>query len=468
MAELRIALNSTTPTGVGTNEVVLYPTNTNGGELNVVGSDGQPKRLLTDLTTLNNITVSGSLEKTGTTTAPNINLPKATTTSDGAMPKEDKQILEAATDESSNNTLVKRDGNGSFSANNITATLFNGPSTSTQLIPSLTGVITSDGTTNVTTLTTGVINNSHIATGAQIAIAKLATNPLDRANHTGTQLYTSISNFNLGVETYITNNKLTTSEISSNAGILMSQLAVDPTNRANHIGPHPASALEDLADEVNPIINTYLVNNPITNGQITNNTIEITKLAFNPLDRSTHTGFVPSTNISGLENTIRNSLSTSEPLTYDSNTGQFGLTVDTNTLRVTSSGVSISDTYVANIENGGTGASTKGAAVQNLQVLTSISADTSLNATHQHVLASSSATDITITLPAANGDTRKYYIKKTTEVNQVIINPGSGDTIEGESTVYLDGQYDFVVLQNDGNSLWVVWESKNLLVGDPA
>lgn len=45
----------------------------------------------------------------------------------------------------------------------------------------------------------GSIVNADIASDAAIAIAKLAVNPLDRANHTGTQLANTISDFNTAV-----------------------------------------------------------------------------------------------------------------------------------------------------------------------------------------------------------------------------------------------------------------------------
>jgi hypothetical protein len=48
---------------------------------------------------------------------------------------------------------------------------------------------------------TGAIINADIAAGAAIALTKLATDPLARANHTGTQLANTISNFDTQVRT---------------------------------------------------------------------------------------------------------------------------------------------------------------------------------------------------------------------------------------------------------------------------
>lgn len=46
----------------------------------------------------------------------------------------------------------------------------------------------------------GDIVNGDIAANAEIALSKLATDPLARANHTGTQLHTTISDFDAGVQ----------------------------------------------------------------------------------------------------------------------------------------------------------------------------------------------------------------------------------------------------------------------------
>lgn len=50
-------------------------------------------------------------------------------------------------------------------------------------------------------LPAGTITNTHIAAGAAIALSKLATDPLARANHTGTQLAATISDFDTAVRT---------------------------------------------------------------------------------------------------------------------------------------------------------------------------------------------------------------------------------------------------------------------------
>jgi hypothetical protein len=52
-------------------------------------------------------------------------------------------------------------------------------------------------------LTDGLINDAKVAADAAIALSKLATNPLARANHTGTQLASTISDFNSATDARI-------------------------------------------------------------------------------------------------------------------------------------------------------------------------------------------------------------------------------------------------------------------------
>jgi len=62
--------------------------------------------------------------------------------------------------------------------------------------PTFTGTVTlPSGTVNSTTIATGTILNDNINASAAISLSKLATDPLNRANHTGTQLSTTISDF---------------------------------------------------------------------------------------------------------------------------------------------------------------------------------------------------------------------------------------------------------------------------------
>ena len=65
--------------------------------------------------------------------------------------------------------------------------------------PNHTGDVTSTGD-GATAIAAGVIVDADINASAAIALSKLASDPLARANHTGTQLHTTISDFDAGVQ----------------------------------------------------------------------------------------------------------------------------------------------------------------------------------------------------------------------------------------------------------------------------
>lgn len=88
---------------------------------------------------------------------------------------------------------------------------------------------------NGTSIPNGYITNVMISPTAAIALSKLATDPLARANHTGTQLAATISDFNTAVQT----NRI-------------DQMAV-PTGTVDHNG-------QRLANVGNPIANADAVN----------------------------------------------------------------------------------------------------------------------------------------------------------------------------------------------------------------
>jgi hypothetical protein len=69
-----------------------------------------------------------------------------------------------------------------------------------QVSPALFGDIITDGLTNEASIGLNVIKDENIASTAAIKLSKLEVNPLSRANHSGTQSYTTISDFKAGVE----------------------------------------------------------------------------------------------------------------------------------------------------------------------------------------------------------------------------------------------------------------------------
>lgn len=78
------------------------------------------------------------------------------------------------------------------------------------------------------------ITNGDLA--GSIALSKLATDPLARANHTGTQTASTVSDFN-------------SAAVSANASALASNSTTDRA-RANHTGTQTASTISDLASTV--------------------------------------------------------------------------------------------------------------------------------------------------------------------------------------------------------------------------
>jgi hypothetical protein len=85
------------------------------------------------------------------------------------------------------------------------------------------------GSIPATALTEGGIDNGDIAAGAAIALSKLATDPLARANHTGTQLAATVSDFDTQVRTSrLDQMAAPTADVSANNHKLTS--VSDPTN----------------------------------------------------------------------------------------------------------------------------------------------------------------------------------------------------------------------------------------------
>ena len=110
----------------------------------------------------------------------------------------------------------------------------------------------------------GEIVNADINAGAAIALSKLATDPLARANHTGSQLASTISDFSTTVQAEsvggdvsgtISNiqygvGSIVNADINAGAAIDLSKLATDPLARANHTGSQLASTISDFDTQV--------------------------------------------------------------------------------------------------------------------------------------------------------------------------------------------------------------------------
>lgn len=94
------------------------------------------------------------------------------------------------------------------------------------------------------------ITNAHISSTAAIANSKLATNPLERTNHTGTQLASTISDLNASVLTYLNTGIITNASISNTAAIANSKLATNPLDRNNHTGVQFSNTISDFSTAV--------------------------------------------------------------------------------------------------------------------------------------------------------------------------------------------------------------------------
>jgi len=176
----------------------------------------------------------------------------------------------------------------------------------------LTGDVTGTGTGSfATAIGSGVIVDADINASAAIALSKLVTDPLARGNHTGTQVASTISDFNEAVDDRVNDliidgTNITTvyddgahtltinasgggvsdgdkgdivvsgsgtdwqidagvivnADINASANIALSKLATDPLARANHTGTQLASTISDFNSAVAAQIPTSTVTMP--------------------------------------------------------------------------------------------------------------------------------------------------------------------------------------------------------------
>lgn len=187
------------------------------------------------------------------------------------------------------------------------------------------------------------ITNTQIAAGAAIALSKLATDPLARANHTGTQAAGTIT----GLATVATSGAysdlsgrpslatvattgaysdlsgrptlgdlaslslVSNAQVATDAAIALSKLATDPLARANHTGTQAAGTITGLATVATtgaysdlsgrPTLGALADNDTISNADVASDAaIALSKLATDPLARANHTGTQAASTITGL------------------------------------------------------------------------------------------------------------------------------------------------------------------------
>ena len=154
-----------------------------------------------------------------------------------------------ATSANTNSAIVARDASGNFSAGTITANLTGTASTATTATTAsalstarnfqLTGdveasAVSFDGTGNVsltTVIGTGAIVNADVNASAGITYGKLSLN-------------SSITSAD------IVDGTIVNGDISASAAIALSKLATDPLARANHTGTQTASTISDFDTQV--------------------------------------------------------------------------------------------------------------------------------------------------------------------------------------------------------------------------
>ena len=97
------------------------------------------------------------------------------------------------------------------------------------------------------------------------------------------------------------------------------------------------------------------------------------------------------------------------------------------------------------------------------QTITTITSTTTLNDTHSLVHADATSGTVNISLPTSVGIAGRSYIvmKIDSSANTVVIDANASETISGDLTLTLTGQYDWVTLRSDGAN-WITEGSNNL------
>jgi hypothetical protein len=473
MPEIRMPIGGGTPPTPASGEVSLYAKPDK--RFYMQDDTGAEIKLLTNEATLTDVTVTAPLTTTGGA-SPTLAINNVTTVANGAMLAADKLKLDQATNTNTANTIVRRDPLGNFSAGTITASQFNGPATSVTTIPALTGDVTSDGNTNAVSITPGVIVNADISNTAAIALSKLAVDPLNRANHTGFQNANTLSNLGTEIDSHLTANApIVNAMINNSAAIDLSKLAVNPLNRSNHTGTQAVATISDFTSEVNATVGTYLTNNPITNSEIDAlAAIDLSKLAVNPLSRANHTGTQTASTISDFNSAVELAFTAGDGI--DITTGTISALGTLNRIDTSGGTINISSAYVGQssittlgtitsgswnggivgVAYGGTGSANTGAALNNLTTVETINAGATLNDSDRVLFVNATSASITIALPAAD-NTYEFVIKKIdSSANTVTINADPGDLIEGSASYTLTTQYDYVRLISDETTNWFV------------
>ena len=195
------------------------------------------------------------------------------------------------------------------------------------------------GTITSAMIVDATIVNADISATAAIALSKLATDPVARANHTGSQTLSTISNAGTSASKNV--------PATGNASI--SEVVYGTDTRLSDSRAPSGSAGGDLTGTFpNPTIgsskvtSTHILDGTIVNADINASAaIALSKLATDPLARANHTGTQTASTISDFTSTVQSAISAASGVSYSagvislaSGTGGAGLTYSSGVLAV--------------------------------------------------------------------------------------------------------------------------------------
>lgn len=90
--------------------------------------------------------------------------------------------------------------------------------------------------------------------------------------------------------------------------------------------------------------------------------------------------------------------------------------------------------------------------------IATVTTNTTLTASHYTVLADATSGNITITLPAVSGTTRRIYVVKKIDssANTVTIDGNASETIDGATTQVIGTQWQSYTIQSNGTAWYIV------------
>ena len=469
-----MAVVGSSPAQPPLNQVTLFA-KSGDKRMYVKDDTGAEAKLVTNETVLESLSGAAPLS-VSVGLNPTVSIADATTISRGAMPAVDKLKLDSATAAATANQLVLRDALGSATFNTVTATSFIGTATSVATVPALSGDVTTDGISNATTIAAGAIDNSMISGTADITMDKLIVNPTLRSTHTGLQLASTISDFDTAIDAHLTSTApIVNNMIDASAAIGFDKLIDDPRQRSTHSGTQLSSTISNFDSSVDARVGTYLSANPITDTEVdASANIALSKLAQDPLARANHTGDQLASTISNFDTAVHAEITGGDGI--DSTAGVITAEGTASRISVSASGIDIDAGYigqtsittlgsvgtgtwnadVVGVIYGGTGANSAGEAANNLVAVALESGSPVLDEDNGIVIVDASGGIRTVTLPSASSIYKYTIIKSDAVANDVTVQVAGGDTFEDGATTSktLSGQGDSITIVSNGVTAW--------------